>query len=318
MGGRHAGRAARAAAAKSLRALIAPRSIAVLGASDRPSGALSLIRSLQRLGFPGQIHPVNPRHASVAGLTCYPTIADVPEAPDVVACCIGGERIVASLPAVAARGARAAVIYDGGFAERGEDGRRAQDTSPASAARPAWRCAGRTAWACSTRAARSTTYLPELRDPHAAGRQCRPDLAERLDLQRHARRSPPFRLQPGGVVRQRGGDRDGGVSGIPDRRSQDAGHRDIHRDDPRAGALSSPRSIAPRTAGKPVVVLKVGRSERPRGDPQPYRRTGRRIARVLRSAARASRHRGARSRRNDRGAGGLPGRALAARPPHRR
>jgi acyl-CoA synthetase (NDP forming) len=150
---------------ESLQALIAPRSIAVLGASDRPSGALSLIRSLQRLGFAGQIHPVNPRHASVAGLTCYPTIADVPDAPDVVACCIGGERIVAALPAVAARGARAAVIYDGGFAERGEDGRRAQDSIAGICRQAGMALCGPNGMGILNPLARSTTYLSELRDP---------------------------------------------------------------------------------------------------------------------------------------------------------
>jgi acetyltransferase len=54
---------------ESLRRLVAPSSIAILGASDRPSGALSLIHSLQRLGFEGPIYPVNPRYEAVAGLT---------------------------------------------------------------------------------------------------------------------------------------------------------------------------------------------------------------------------------------------------------
>ena len=54
----------------SLRALVAPSSIAILGASDRPSGALSLIRSLQRLGFGGAIYPVNPIKVLPEGRGC--------------------------------------------------------------------------------------------------------------------------------------------------------------------------------------------------------------------------------------------------------
>ena len=66
--------------------------------------------------------------------------------------------------------------------------------------------------------------------------------------------------------------------------------------------------------GKPVVVLKVGRTERTQRAITSH--TGGlagEIAGVLRAAARAPRHRGDRPRRDDRGAGGLPGRALAAR-----
>ena len=117
-----------------------------------------------------------------------------------VACCIGGERIVASLPAVAERGALAAVIYDGGFAERGEDGRRAQDTIAGICREAGMALCGPNGMGILNPLARSTTYLSELRDPTRLGGQCRAGLAEWLDLQRHAGRSPPLRLQPGGFL----------------------------------------------------------------------------------------------------------------------
>src|SRR6185437_208141 len=102
-----------------LQTLLAPRSVAVLGASANPSIGRMLVESLQRFGFPGPIYPINPRHRTVAGLDCYPGIADLPTVPDVVACCIGGARLLEALPALATRNVGAAVIYDGGFAERG-------------------------------------------------------------------------------------------------------------------------------------------------------------------------------------------------------
>jgi acyl-CoA synthetase (NDP forming) len=149
----------------SLHALLAPRSIAVLGASDRPSASLSLIRSLRRLAFPGHVWPVNPRHASIAGLDCYPAIAELPDAPDVVACCIGAARITDALPAVAARGARGAVIYDGGFAERSEDGRRAQEKIAAICREAGMALCGPNGMGILNPTASSTSYLSELRDP---------------------------------------------------------------------------------------------------------------------------------------------------------
>jgi acyl-CoA synthetase (NDP forming) len=149
----------------SLRALVAPTSIAILGASDRPSGALSLIRSLQRMEFSGAIYPVNPRYETVAGLICYPSIADVPTPPDVVACCLNASRIPDSMAEIAKRGARAAVIYDGGFAERGEEGRRAQDVIAGICRDADISLCGPNGLGILNPTAGSTSYFSELRNP---------------------------------------------------------------------------------------------------------------------------------------------------------
>jgi acetate---CoA ligase (ADP-forming) len=149
----------------SLRALVAPSSIAVLGASGRPSGALSLIRSLQRLNFAGAIYPINPRYETVAELRCYACIAEVPDAPDVVACCVNSARILDALTEVAARGARAAVVYDGGFAERGEDGKRTQDRMAGICRDAGMALCGPNGMGILNPTANSTSYLAEVRDP---------------------------------------------------------------------------------------------------------------------------------------------------------
>ena len=155
----------RDAPAESLRALVAPSSIAILGASDRPSGALSLIHSLRRFGFAGAIYPVNPRYDAVAGLTCYPCIIEVPTAPDLVACCINAARIPDAMVDIAKRGACAAVIYDAGFAERGEEGRRAQDFIAGICADAGMALCGPNGLGILNPTAGSTSYLSELRDP---------------------------------------------------------------------------------------------------------------------------------------------------------
>src|SRR5712692_6617772 len=101
-----------------LDALFRPRSIAVIGASEKPTIGRRLIVSLDRLGFSGRVFPVNPNYDTVLGRQCYPNIAELPEAPDVAAFCLGHRLILDAFMAAAERGIRAAVIYDGGFAER--------------------------------------------------------------------------------------------------------------------------------------------------------------------------------------------------------
>src|SRR6266699_2660596 len=85
-------------------ALFRPKSIAVIGASEKPTIGRRLIVSLDRIGFTGAIYPINPGYKTILG---HPHVLD-------------------SFMAAAARGIRAAVIYDGGFAERGAEGQELQ------------------------------------------------------------------------------------------------------------------------------------------------------------------------------------------------
>jgi acyl-CoA synthetase (NDP forming) len=106
--------------------LVKPRSVAIVGATDRPGPGRTIIESLGAIGFTGPIYPVNPKYATVLNLTCYPTLTDLPEAPDVVVFSIRNPLIPDQVRLAVKRGARAAVIYDSGFAELGEDGARLQ------------------------------------------------------------------------------------------------------------------------------------------------------------------------------------------------
>jgi len=72
-----------------LDALFKPKSIAVIGASDKPTPGRRIIASLDRLGFAGRVYPVNPNYAAVLNRTCYPSVADLPEAPDIGVFCLG-------------------------------------------------------------------------------------------------------------------------------------------------------------------------------------------------------------------------------------
>src|SRR5215813_13968080 len=148
-----------------LEGLFRPKSIAIVGASDRPTIGRRLIASLERIGFAGTIFPVNPNYATVAGRQCYASPMDLPQAPDVAVFCVGHARLLDPLLAAAERGAKAAVIYDGGFAERGEEGRKLQSQVEGICRDAGIALCGPNCMGVLNPHDRSTTYLQELRDP---------------------------------------------------------------------------------------------------------------------------------------------------------
>lgn len=107
--------------------LLAPASVAIVGASPTP-GALgnSVLRNLERHGFSGPVHLVNPRHGEIRGRPCLASIADLPDGVDAVVLAIPGADVPDAIRALAARGAGSAIIFSGGFAESGEEGLAAQ------------------------------------------------------------------------------------------------------------------------------------------------------------------------------------------------
>src|SRR6202051_3150896 len=107
--------------------LVKPRSVAIVGATDRGGPGRAVMESLGAIGFTGPIYPVNPKYPTVLNHVCYPSLTDLPEAPDVVVFSIRNPLIPEQVRLAIRRGARAAVIYDSGFAELGADGARLQD-----------------------------------------------------------------------------------------------------------------------------------------------------------------------------------------------
>jgi acetate---CoA ligase (ADP-forming) len=106
--------------------LVKPRSIAIVGATDRVGPGRSVIESLGAIGYSGTIYPVNPKYQTVLNHVCYPSLTDLPEAPDVVVFSIRKPLLPEQVRLAVKRGARAAVIYDSGFAELGAEGARQQ------------------------------------------------------------------------------------------------------------------------------------------------------------------------------------------------
>ncbi|TCR62549.1 acetate--CoA ligase family protein [Bosea sp. BK604] len=99
-------------------ALFKARSVAFVGLSADPqklNGAPLL--NLRRNGFTGRIYPVNPKYAEIGGLTCYPSITALPEAPDVVVVMVQAAQVPGVIAECGRRGVGAAVVLTSGFEE---------------------------------------------------------------------------------------------------------------------------------------------------------------------------------------------------------
>jgi acetate---CoA ligase (ADP-forming) len=137
----------------------------VLGASERPSVGRTIVENLQRIGFAGDIHPINPRYETLLGLRCHRSVEELPRGVDVLAFCVNHERVLDGLRAAADRGVRAAVAFDAGFAESDEEGRRRQDELVAICAKAGIAFCGPNCMGVISPHARSLVYLNALRDP---------------------------------------------------------------------------------------------------------------------------------------------------------
>ena len=105
--------------------LLSPESIAIVGASadlERFNGRV--VKNLLRHGYPGKVYPVNPKYDEVAGLPCYASVGDLPEAPETVFISVGRERVLGVFRECAALGTPTATIYSAGFSEFDEEGGR--------------------------------------------------------------------------------------------------------------------------------------------------------------------------------------------------
>ncbi|MGH8687242.1 MAG: acetate--CoA ligase family protein [Burkholderiales bacterium] len=109
-----------------LERLIAPRSIAVVGASTR-AGAFGM-RTLENLaGFEGEVFPVNAKYESVAGRKCYPSLTALPRAPDCAVLVVPREAAEAAVEEAAAASAGGVIVYASGYGEMArEDAGKAQ------------------------------------------------------------------------------------------------------------------------------------------------------------------------------------------------
>ena len=104
-----------------------PQSVAVIGASADLAKASGLpLRNIINSKFTGRIYPINPRAKEISGLACYPTVTDLPEAPDVAILMIDAKLTAEILEECGRKGVKTAIIGSAGFGEAGPDGQKRQ------------------------------------------------------------------------------------------------------------------------------------------------------------------------------------------------
>lgn len=102
----------------SISALFEPTSVAVVGASDDPTRIGGRpIRYLREAGFGGAIYPVNPNRSLVQGLPAHATLASIAGAVDLAIVALPAEQVLDALAACAAKGVRVVIVFSAGFAE---------------------------------------------------------------------------------------------------------------------------------------------------------------------------------------------------------
>lgn len=106
-----------------LHLLFNARSVAVIGASSNPSRIGGRpIDFMKTAGYKGNLYPVNPTYEEVQGLRCYPSIEAVPEPVDVVIIAVAAKQVIETIEACGRNGVKFAMMFTAGFAEVGGDG----------------------------------------------------------------------------------------------------------------------------------------------------------------------------------------------------
>ncbi|MSP88195.1 MAG: CoA-binding protein [Alphaproteobacteria bacterium] len=105
-----------------LQPLLAPRSIAFIGASPRENTAgRDMLRIIRRSGFDGPVYAINPKYAEVEGYPCLASLDRLPEPVDLAVMSVANARLEETLNAAIAAGVRAAVIFASGLLDGDRD-----------------------------------------------------------------------------------------------------------------------------------------------------------------------------------------------------
>lgn len=116
--------------ALNVRFLLEPASIAIVGASERPGPGRQVIENLSQIGYSGMILPINPKYETILGHPTYPSIREASAAAgdiDAVAILLGRDRVLPILEEAAAVGVGGAWAFASGFAESGPEGMALQE-----------------------------------------------------------------------------------------------------------------------------------------------------------------------------------------------
>ncbi len=103
--------------------IFAPKSVAVIGATENPgSVGRTIVWNLLSSTFGGTIYPVNPKRASILGIKAYPTLRDVPEVVDLIVVVTPAPSIPGIISDAVDIGVKSAIIISAGFKETGPEG----------------------------------------------------------------------------------------------------------------------------------------------------------------------------------------------------
>jgi acyl-CoA synthetase (NDP forming)/GNAT superfamily N-acetyltransferase len=117
----------RVAEARSLRPLLQPRTVAVVGAGRQRGGVgREVLENIKDAAFTGDLYAVNPHQQDIDGVPCYTSVADIPGHIDLVVVAVPVDQAVPVIGQAASAGVGAAVVLTAGFEEAGSDGATAQ------------------------------------------------------------------------------------------------------------------------------------------------------------------------------------------------
>jgi acetate---CoA ligase (ADP-forming) len=108
----------------SIHKMLNPRSIAIVGATPRMQYGGRFLAAALKAKDRVRVYAVNPRYDDIMGVRSYPSVTDLPEAPDVVAVVVPWDQVLDVLEESHRKGAGSAIVISAGFAERGVDDRR--------------------------------------------------------------------------------------------------------------------------------------------------------------------------------------------------
>jgi acetate---CoA ligase (ADP-forming) len=102
--------------------LLRPKSIAIVGASEKIGPGFNAWNALKTLGYEGAVHLINPSSPEILGQPCYPSLLDVPGTVDAVFIAVQAGKAVKAARAAAAKGAGGLAVLSSGFTEAGAEG----------------------------------------------------------------------------------------------------------------------------------------------------------------------------------------------------
>ena len=122
---------------RNLSYLFKPRSVALIGATDRPHSVGAVVmRNLLQGGFSGPIMPVNPTRQSVSGVLAYPNVKQLPVVPDLAVICTPPPTVPDLIRELSDRGTRAAIVVTAGLSRTPHAGDTNVEQAMLLAARP--------------------------------------------------------------------------------------------------------------------------------------------------------------------------------------